>query len=231
MARADKGKAQKAAKGKQKAAPASGSGAAKEKKRPKPGLQPGAFGDALERELAAVGLRVHKITADGNCMFRAAADQLHGEEGRHEALRQRACDLMEARQGEFEPFVEDDQAFDAYLKRMRKDGVWGGHLELFALSHVAGANIFVYQEGQPRWTVKTAPDDAPSLHLSYHGQEHYNSVRRMTTAAAHRSQYDWERAARRQQSTRGSVPAGPPLTRRAWPPTPAATAPPSSSAL
>jgi hypothetical protein len=122
MARADKGKAQKAAKGKQKAAPASGSGAAKEKKRPKPGLQPGAFGDALERELAAVGLRVHKITADGNCMFRAAADQLHGEEGRHEALRQRACDLMEARRGEFEPFVEDDQAFDAYLKRMRKVG-------------------------------------------------------------------------------------------------------------
>lgn len=33
------------------------------------------------------------------------------------------------------------------------------------------------QEGQPRWTVKTTADGAPSLHLSYHGQEHYNSVR------------------------------------------------------
>jgi hypothetical protein len=33
------------------------------------------FGDPLERELAAVGLRVAKITADGNCLFRAVGDQ------------------------------------------------------------------------------------------------------------------------------------------------------------
>ena len=42
----------------------------------KAGGSGGAFyGDALERELAAVGLRVQKITADGNCMFRAVGDQ------------------------------------------------------------------------------------------------------------------------------------------------------------
>lgn len=32
--------------------------------------------DQLERELAALGLRVKKITADGNCFFRALGDQL-----------------------------------------------------------------------------------------------------------------------------------------------------------
>jgi OTU domain-containing protein 3 len=30
----------------------------------------------LERELAAVGLRVKKITADGNCFFRSVCDQM-----------------------------------------------------------------------------------------------------------------------------------------------------------
>jgi hypothetical protein len=116
----------RAAKGKQKAAPNSGSSASsagtkkKDERRPKAAAP--AFGDALERELAAVGLRVQRITADGNCMFRAAADQMHGDEDRHAALRQRACDLMEARREEFEPFVEDDESFDAYLKRMRKVG-------------------------------------------------------------------------------------------------------------
>ncbi|KAI8477500.1 MAG: hypothetical protein J3K34DRAFT_515825 [Monoraphidium minutum] len=136
-----------------------------------------AYGDPLERELAAVGLRVAKITADGNCLFRAVGDQTEGDEGRHVELRQRACDLMEARREGFEPFVEDDQGFDTYIKRMRKDGVWGGHMELQALSLLAGANIYVYQEGQPRWTVRNHPDSAPSIHISYHGGEHYNSVR------------------------------------------------------
>ena len=33
--------------------------------------------DDLEQELAAVGLRVKDVSADGNCFFRALSDQLH----------------------------------------------------------------------------------------------------------------------------------------------------------
>ena len=43
-----------------------------------------------------------------------------GDEGRHVDLRQRACDLMAERRADFEPFVEDDQGFDGYVKQMRK---------------------------------------------------------------------------------------------------------------
>lgn len=46
---------------------------------------------------------------------------------------------------------------------MRKDGVWGGHLELQALSLLTGANIYVYQEGQPRWTVRNHPGQRQAL--------------------------------------------------------------------
>lgn len=46
-------------------------------KKGKSGSSSGLFyGDPLERELAAVGLRVAKITADGNCLFRAVCDQV-----------------------------------------------------------------------------------------------------------------------------------------------------------
>lgn len=135
------------------------------------------YGDPLERELGSVGLRINKITADGNCLFRSVGDQMHGDEGRHIELRQGTCDLMVERREAFEPFVEDDQGFETYIKRMRKDGVWGGHMELQALSLLTGANIYVYQQGQPRWTVSNHPDGSPSIHLSYHGGEHYNSVR------------------------------------------------------
>ena len=41
---------------------------------------------------------------------------------------------------------------------MRREGIWAGHLELQAASVVLGANIAVYQEGQPIWTVKNHPE-------------------------------------------------------------------------
>jgi len=38
----------------------------------------------------------------------------------HGDLRHKACDLMVANREDFEPFVEDDQGFETYVKRMRK---------------------------------------------------------------------------------------------------------------
>eukprot|EP00877_Chromochloris_zofingiensis_P004206 jgi/Chrzof1/13787/Cz08g12130.t1 len=48
----------------------------KSKQQLKANLSARASHDQLERELAALGLRVKKITADGNCFFRALGDQL-----------------------------------------------------------------------------------------------------------------------------------------------------------
>lgn len=53
-----------------------------------------------------------------------------GDESRHSELRARVCSLMADRPDDFAPFVEDDQTLDAYLTRMRKEGVWAGHMEL-----------------------------------------------------------------------------------------------------
>jgi hypothetical protein len=30
----------------------------------------------------------------------------------------------------FAPFVEDDQTLETYLARMKREGVWAGHMEL-----------------------------------------------------------------------------------------------------
>lgn len=50
-------------------------------------------------------------------------------------------------------------------------------MELQAASMVLTSNIHIYQAGQPRWTIKNHLDSSPTLHLSYHDGEHYNSVR------------------------------------------------------
>lgn len=50
----------------------------------------------MEQELRRVGLRVKEIEADGNCAFRAIADQLEGDAGDHAQLRVKALDFMVA---------------------------------------------------------------------------------------------------------------------------------------
>lgn len=131
----------------------------------------------LEAELAAVGLRVKDITGDGNCFFRALGDQLQGDENLHVSLRQRVLDFIEQHEEDFAPFVEDDEPFAKYVARMRKDGTWAGYMEVVAASRCLGANLTIYQAGQPRWHVVNHPDGCPVLHLSYHDGQHYNSVR------------------------------------------------------
>jgi hypothetical protein len=45
---------------------------------------------------------------------------------------------MAERRGDFEPFVEDDQGFEPYLKRMRKVGWRGGLLVAALLGGLTG---------------------------------------------------------------------------------------------
>ena len=47
-----------------------------------------------------MGLRVKEMSADGNCAFRAIADQLEGDAGDHASLRARALDFMVANRQE-----------------------------------------------------------------------------------------------------------------------------------
>jgi OTU domain-containing protein 3 len=41
--------------------------------------------------------------------------------------------------------VEDDQGFATYAGRMRREGVWAGHMELQAASLLLEANICIHQ--------------------------------------------------------------------------------------
>ena len=86
-----------------------------------------------------------------------------------------AVRLIRENREDFEPFIEDDEPFDAYLRRMSTDAVWGGNMELQALSLALGVNISLHIPGSV-WEIKNH-DGARSINLSYHLGEHYNSVR------------------------------------------------------
>ncbi len=59
----------------------------------------------------------------------------------------------------------------------RKDGEWGGYQELCAAAEAFGITIYVHQVEGPRFVVSGSGVLNRSIHVSYHGEMHYNSVR------------------------------------------------------
>ncbi|KAF8406293.1 hypothetical protein HHK36_008378 [Tetracentron sinense] len=129
-------------------------------------------------QLDALGVKIIQVTADGNCFFRALADQLEGNEEEHGKYRLMVVQYIMKHRETFEPFIEDDVPFDEYCKSMEKDGSWAGHMELQASSLVTRSNICIHRIMSPRWYIRNFDNHgARMIHLSYHNEEHYNSVR------------------------------------------------------
>ncbi|WOG93068.1 hypothetical protein DCAR_0312349 [Daucus carota subsp. sativus] len=129
-------------------------------------------------QLDALGLKIIQMTADGNCFFRALADQLEGDEDEHMKYRKMVVDFIRNNKETYEPFIEDQVPFDEYCQSMENDGTWAGHMELQAASLVTHSNICIHQKMSPRWYIQNFDNrDARMIHLSYHDEEHYNSVR------------------------------------------------------
>ncbi|KAI6695205.1 hypothetical protein NL676_022915 [Syzygium grande] len=129
-------------------------------------------------QLDALGLKIVQVTADGNCFFRALAYQLEGNEDEHGKYRSMVVQYILKNREMFEPFIEDDVPFEEYCKTMDNDGTWAGHMELQAASLVTRSNICIHRNMSPRWYIRNFDQPgARMIHLSYHDEEHYNSVR------------------------------------------------------
>lgn len=127
----------------------------------------------FKEQLSVYGLRIIEVEGDGNCMFRSIAVQLFGMNGvtSHMDIRRRAVQFMVTNREDFEPFLEDDEKWDDYIARMSKDGTWGGHLELTAISRAFEIDITIHHLGQPRFELRTGYGGKPrkvEYHISYH---------------------------------------------------------------
>lgn len=63
--------------------------------------------------------------------------------------------------------------------RFRNDREWGGHQELYAAAQAFRVNIYVHESNGPRF-VLNGERAVRNIHLSYHGEYHYNSIRKLT---------------------------------------------------
>ncbi|KAK2460426.1 hypothetical protein APHAL10511_007591 [Amanita phalloides] len=117
---------------------------------------------ALNLQLAALGLYAVQTLGDGNCLFRALSDQSYGSDSKHVQVRQDVCDWIASHKSRYGPFVDDERGIDTHLQCMRQQGTYGGHMELSAFAHLTRRDIKVIQPGLVyviEWNAGGDPDD------------------------------------------------------------------------
>ncbi|TYZ57462.1 hypothetical protein PybrP1_010850 [[Pythium] brassicae (nom. inval.)] len=131
----------------------------------------------MRKLLATVGCKLFEVEADGNCLFRSIGDQLFGDQHQHPEIRKRIVDFIELKRDDFEPFMEDEEKFEHYCKRMREDGTWGGNQELYAAARLFQVYVVIHQESSRMVIECDALRPQRVVHVAYHGSDHYDSVR------------------------------------------------------
>ncbi|GJN03013.1 hypothetical protein PR202_ga20410 [Eleusine coracana subsp. coracana] len=141
----------------------------------------------FEHDLRRVkGLEIRKMAEDGNCLFRAVADQVYGDAEAYDMARQMCVDYMERERDHFSQFITE--GFTSYCKRKRRDKVYGNNVEIQAFAEMYNRPIHIYSYSTDPINIFQGSynTDVPPIRLSYHHGNHYNSVvdpRRQTVGA------------------------------------------------
>ncbi|CAL6435044.1 unnamed protein product [Bathycoccus prasinos] len=133
----------------------------------------------LRRRLFWRGLRENEVDGDGNCQFRAIADQLYGSSDRYAEVRANIVEHLRSNSSRYSAFVPD--SYDTYIEKVGRDGTWGDHLTLQAASNVYRLEIRVYTSYDRNWERVIRPTDdgdirGTPIQLSFYAELHYNSV-------------------------------------------------------
>ena len=99
----------------------------------------------------------------------------------HDVVRRLCIDHVERERDHFSQYITQD--FEAYVARKRRDGVFGNHLEIQAISEIYNRPIHVYDAHggdadtpMNAFTASTEGEPGAPLRLSYHGRSHYNVI-------------------------------------------------------
>nr|XP_024361513.1 uncharacterized protein LOC112275388 isoform X2 [Physcomitrium patens] len=123
------------------------------------------------------GLAERQMAGDGNCQFRALADQLYGSPDNFSSVRADVVEQLSQARDSYTSHVPME--FDDYLKVMASDGAWGDHVTLQAAADKYGVRINLVTSFEDRYFIEIKPAQQRSnrvLYLSFWSEYHYNSI-------------------------------------------------------
>ncbi|CAH1270390.1 OTUD1 [Branchiostoma lanceolatum] len=141
-----------------------------------------------DKSLAKAGARRCPIAGDGNCLYRAVAHAVYGNQGLHTDLRRRTVQYMRDHVDDFSPFLDCDP--DSYFAKAGEDGEWAGYTEMVALMHLLNVDVRLTTGGTPGQPDVTSSvhrvreeGDAPcnkTVWLSWLSYGHYDAVEKIS---------------------------------------------------
>ena len=130
--------------------------------------------------LAKKGCTIDKINEDGNCLFAAVARQVYGQADSFQKVRDETVEYIISQRSFFSAFEID---IDGRLSKQLMNGVWGGNMEIAAISELYDVGIKVWELGSSGELISTfdnTPEALPkglkTLWLVRHRGVHYDSV-------------------------------------------------------
>lgn len=96
----------------------------------------------LTAALKGLKRKIDSILGDGNCLYRALAKELFGQEGGHAAIRHYISPFSAINKDTLVPFFPNPSMADWHLSKAAKEGFWGGTAETVAM-----ASAFRYPYG------------------------------------------------------------------------------------
>jgi OTU domain-containing protein 6 len=147
--------------------------------------------DKLALILQKHSFQIKPIAPDGHCLYNSILNQFNKNnlllDIDYKTLRKSTAEHIRNNKLEFIPFLcneagdmLNDEEFDDYLDKLANGAVWGGQIEIQAISYSYMVCIHVFQAGTE--PIEFNPDGADVvLNISYHKHEyglgeHYNSL-------------------------------------------------------
>lgn len=147
---------------------------------------------AVSEKLQKHKLKIFPIPSDGDCLYKAVAHQLENTRQKSlsvDELRKNVAEYIRQNKDVFMPFMCNPETcdmlseaeFDDYCNKISSTKVWGGQLEIKALSSSLKCPINVVQATGPDSIKQGVEFPGPPLVISYHRHmyslgEHYNST-------------------------------------------------------
>eukprot|EP00923_Selenidium_pygospionis_P033813 GHVN01059242.1.p4 GENE.GHVN01059242.1~~GHVN01059242.1.p4 ORF type:complete len:313 (+),score=66.96 GHVN01059242.1:615-1553(+) len=133
----------------------------------------------VNKRLSQQGLEMETVIGDGHCLFRAVEHQLRthgGQEGEETAsyldLRRLAAQYLRENRDEYAELVgalgDEGGDFDEYCYKLETTAVWGGEIELQALTGALKRGIVVHGGlDNPDMCYGDNYDTPPCLHIAF----------------------------------------------------------------
>jgi len=134
-------------------------------------------------KLSTSDWKIKKCLGDGNCLFRALANQIFGKQSYHSKVRMEIAEYMLKNKAHYTNFIDQcNISFEEYINALKSPGTWGDNTEIDAASKLYKKHVLVYNYAKndkffrlKKAFIEEANTDSQPIRL-LHSENHFDAI-------------------------------------------------------